>query len=584
MAKISSMMKVATRALLVVMVLLLAFGTYSFAQERQYSDQAWSFGVMGDTQWTQGWPFPNAFGVPVCDAANPNCVAVSIINQLNSEFIDKNVKFVIQLGDLTDWDGDAGIASRADAAAALYNEGIGFFPMRGNHETYGSFFVPFGLPDLDPDKAFSIPSIQTYFPQTRDISDTFGAHNFSSPSFSDLDGISYSFDYNNSRFVIVDPLETHTASIPFPALHMNWGHPFGEQQDWISERLDKNHRGTDHAFVMSHQPLLAQNHADTPFAGYADADIEGQNAFFASLRDNGVKYYLSAHDHLFSRSMVASPDGSSVVEQLISSPACPKFYPAVAPDNAIWAGQKYRQTPMSEEFNNIGYYIYTVDGPRVNVEYWADQTGNWKSSDFKNEVVDADGNVIVPSFTPHFTFVKKENWGYSLNGQQFLIGHGESFTAVQDTFGETTAKILAGALSVAQDSTGRPLSKSVNTGWTAKSSDKLKSDILSLWGMANLGTEQTDTYVLSMSFDFREMVHLGNGGIGIATVDSQGNWINAVSMNFGGTKKFVVGPYKDKYGLGTYGVDPSTKTAWAVINYNADFAVANDIEPVPGKR
>jgi len=31
-------------------------------------------------------------------------------------------------------------------------------------------------------------------------------------------------------------------------------------------------------------------------------------------------------------------------------------------------------------------------------------------------------------------------------------------------------------------------------------------------------------------------------------------------------------------------VDPVTKTAWAVINYTGDFAVARDIEPVPGKR
>ncbi len=65
---------------------------------------------------------------------------------------------------------------------------------------------------------------------------------------------------------------------------------------------------------------------------------------------------------------------------------------------------------------------------------------------------------------------------------------------------------------------------------------------------------------------------------------SEGKWINAVDRNFSGTRKFVVGPYKAKYGLGTYGVDPSTKTAWAVVNYSADFAVANDIDPVPRHR
>lgn len=34
------------------------------------------------------------------------------------------------------------------------------------------------------------------------------------------------------------------------------------------------------------------------------------------------------------------------------------------------------------------------------------------------------------------------------------------------------------------------------------------------------------------------------------------------------------GPDKPSYPLGTYGVDTRTKTAWAVINYDGDFAVA----------
>ena len=37
------------------------------------------------------------------------------------------------------------------------------------------------------------------------------------------------------------------------------------------------------------------------------------------------------------------------------------------------------------------------------------------------------------------------------------------------------------------------------------------------------------------------------------------------------------------YGLGAYGVDPASKTAWAVVNYNGEFAVARDIESVPGQ-
>jgi hypothetical protein len=87
-----------------------------------------------------------------------------------------------------------------------------------------------------------------------------------------------------------------------------------------------------------------------------------------------------------------------------------------------------------------------------------------------------------------------------------------------------------------------------------------------------------------MSYDPELPEHLGNGGFGIATRDHEGRWVNTIDMNTGGAKTFVLGPWKPSYGLATYGVDPRTKTAWAVINHNGEFAVANGIEPVPGHR
>lgn len=57
-----------------------------------------------------------------------------------------------------------------------------------------------------------------------------------------------------------------------------------------------------------------------------------------------------------------------------------------------------------------------------------------------------------------------------------------------------------------------------------------------------------------------------------------GQWVNAVDQNLGGEKQFVLGLYVEgRYGLGTYGVDSDTNTAWAVLNYNADFAVSRDL-------
>jgi hypothetical protein len=528
---------------------------------------------MGDTQWTLG-----AQSKAVDPAGNnPDFVSASVIKQLNQQFISHGVKFIVGLGDNSNWAVDTAMVTRSEAAADLYRNKIGFFPMRGNHETYGST------------AGYSISSFQKSFPQTRGAGDhLFGAANFNSPTAvsADLDGMSYSFDYTNARFVILDVMATTTRTDDdsFKTLYLHFGYPIGTQQDWINSRLDKRTRGKEHAFVFSHQPVMAENHFDSPFGGFTDVHPEQQNAFFASLQDNGVRYYISAHDHLHQRSVIASPDGKSKIEELIAASASSKFYTPAPPDNSNWKGQKGRESSLSQELQNVGFYIYTVDGPRVAVDYYADTRGNYQS-----DTNWPTGPVFEPPFeknvTPVFKFIKKETWGYSLNGKEFLVSQNAPYTGVTDTFQGTTVRIMSGINgSNGVDRSRRPLTKKVTTGWVAKpaGANLLKSSILSLWGMTDLGADKTDIYTLSMTFKHKK--HLGDGSVGIATIDAGGKWINAVNVNSGGVKKFVAGPYKTEYGLGTYGIDPGTQTAWAVINYNADFAVATDIELVPGQK
>ena len=60
MDKILGKMKMTTRLLLIAVPLMLVFGTFSVAQERYYSEDAWSSRGMGDTHWTQGyWSYGN---------------------------------------------------------------------------------------------------------------------------------------------------------------------------------------------------------------------------------------------------------------------------------------------------------------------------------------------------------------------------------------------------------------------------------------------------------------------------------------------------------------------------------------------
>ncbi len=611
-------LKSATWLILAATILLLAFGTFSFAQQRQYSDKAWSFGVMADTQWTLGLPIPGWELDP--SGENPNQVSESIAKQIKQQFINKGVKLVFQLGDPSNWAGDAAAATNAQGAQMLYDAGIGYFPVRGNHNTYDYYFE---TPDkFDAD----VPAFRGAFPQTQGLGDhlfDIDPASFSSPRWlikydksetyadttlydkpDDLLGLSYSFDYgqeaSSARFVMLDTNCVKITVVPWykigdvqyyrsSCIARYWA---GQQQDWISERL--NDKPTTHAFVMSHEQFIGSNHTDSMFGTTSGKTLDWQNAIFSTFQTNNVKIYHSAHDHLYNRSIIKAPnlEGSGVM-QIISMGASTKYY---APAPTVDAYKTARETELAQQLYNVGFYIYTVDGPRVNVDYYADATGNLQSDycypygvkgDAPRSCANAPGSTdssgnptdpLVPGtlITPAFNFVKMESFGYSLNGEQFLIHQGESYNSVSGEFEGTEAQILAGTNgSTAVDANGRQFVKAVNTGWTSKNGPMLASNILSLWGMEDLGSFNTDVYVLEMSYDEQRTngQRLGNAGYRLAAIDADGKWVNAVELNAGPQKKkFVKGPYNPSYGLGTYGIDMASGKVWAVINYAADFA------------
>jgi hypothetical protein len=509
----------------------------------------WSFGVMSDTQWIG----------PNTDGKNPHSVPVGIINQINPQLIKAGVKFVVQVGDLTDNGSSPAMAERAHTSQALYNAGIGFYPLRGNHES----------------SADAATQFQGLYPQTQgNGTNVVGATHFSSPS-ANLNGLSYSFDYGNARFVLLDqftPTDGKASNGTAYDVHNN---AIGSQQSWISHTLaGKPMNG--HAFVFGHKNLIGQNHTDVLLGANPGANPLAQKDFIDSLAGRGVRYLISGHDHIHQRSIVQAPNGTSTVQQIISGSESNKFYVPLGNselpgsiNNDVKYDNPTRETSLRQERNTIGYYIYTVDGPRVKVDYYSAHVVATLSK----------GEYLISS-TPGLVFTKQETFGYSLNGKEFLVGGqaGTSYSVVQDSFGTTTARILAGVYSnTAVDGSGRLLTQAIDTGWTSRqeAGGNLKSDVLSLWGMAkNLGSGRTDTYVLSMSLTGLGMSQIESGKFFLLTKDDKGGWVNAVDADYGPqTRHFVVGAWNESYGLGTYGIDPDTHVAWAVINHDGDFAV-----------
>jgi hypothetical protein len=160
---------------------------------------------------------------------------------------------------------------------------------------------------------------------------------------------------------------------------------------------------------LGHQNLIGEIHTNCLFSGYANDNIDMQNTFFSCLQNNGVRYYIGGHEHIFNRAIVASPNGLSKVQNITNCASSTKFYEPKQPDNVDFKGQKYRQTQVAQETHHIGYTICTVDGLRVSSDGDQDGDGDvddddvaivvahrgFTSAEFPASDLDYDGKITV---------------------------------------------------------------------------------------------------------------------------------------------------------------------------------------------
>jgi hypothetical protein len=558
------------------------------------TQKTWSFGVISDTQWTIA-----------DDGYNPNTIAANIIKQIDQQFIMAGVDLVVAVGDTVNTGSQVNIDTRALYAQDLYNAGIGFYPLRGNHEvdddpsyTNSGLEMRYAFPQIGTGVNNNTPAdITTALIPTADLSNnppaakkgrtfTVGT-NFSEPTAVNYhnNSVSYSFRYNNATFVLLDQFNVKGEYLPST---------IADQQPWIDSVL-KNRPKNTQAFVFAHKNILGGNHKDNMFgANYANdpgdgfgvnvaalspdeqaglaAKIDAENAFIASMQKYNVPLVISGHDHHHYLSQVTSPDGLSKVNQLITQSDSSKFYTPKTPasDNDV---------AIQQDLGRIGYYIFTVGGTEVTIDYYADDSG----------IGYGTGN------TP-FHFVKVSTVSYNLNGMDPIVAPGGSYAMSDDTtkasamdkgFKGTSMAILDGTnvspIAAGSTNYGKAIEEDVTTGWEPAESG-LSSDILVLSGMSLLPGQWTDQYVLSMSTSSGKGKGFSQNGSNkniLLTQDQNGKWVSAVSMNIGGTAQFVTGPWQAGYGLGTYGVDPRTNSVWAVLDYDGEFAVGQT--PAPHK-
>jgi hypothetical protein len=510
---------------------------------------SWSFGVMADSQWT----VPN-------DGLNPNSVAIGVIRQIDEKFVEHKVEFVIQVGDITDLGflpaySKKAIDTRALFAQELYNHGIGYYPIRGNHENLSLAASEFtrvfpqtkdGVQNATPEDVLDMTVPETQPPPVFTGSQFNIGSNFNSPN-SELSGLSYSFDYENARFILLDDFATAD----------NTTFSIKEQQPWIDNQLSSRSEDT-HPFVFTHYGLSS-----------LFKDLNDQNDLIYSMSANSARYLIGGHSHKHANVVYLDTSGnSSYVHNLICAGASSKFYGLGAVPDPNPYPFVYL---VSEEVGTIGYYIFTVTGPNVTIDYYSDEVNpNQASSNYQITI------------TPELNFTKRETFGYSLVGKEFVIASGQTYEEIIDDYSSrigalpTYARILGGSNgnNPTSLSTGFSFKKTINTGWSPMI-ESTSSDIFFIWGMQVLNDRQPDIYALSLSYypTRADDEAILNGRFGIATKDAAGKWVNASSAKDGGAASFVIGPWDPSYELGTYGVDVSNNTVWAVLDYAGEFAV-----------
>lgn len=176
----------------------------------------------------------------------------------------------------------------------------------------------------------------------------------------------YSFEHNNSLFIILDP---YTYTSPKPGKD-GWGWTLGKTQyDWLRITLEKS--TAKHKFVFIHHLVGgdAQGRGGIEFANYYEWGGDNQNGSYGFdtyrpgwgkpihqlLVDNKVEIVFKGHDHFYARQEL-----DNIIYQTVPQPSHPGETPNTVSDYGYEAGVI---------LGGSGYLRVLVEGDTITVEF-----------------------------------------------------------------------------------------------------------------------------------------------------------------------------------------------------------------------
>ncbi len=519
------------------------------------SDEALVFGVIPDTQGGTN-------GTPPDEAA-----------AIAARFIEHDPAFIIHVGDVTDGnssDGNTKFAQLEDLKELLVNpladHGIGFYPVRGNHDSNAYNHTSAGVSAW----AAAFPYLFEGPDAVIDPEDVPGG----SPGSPNDSNFCYVFDAgHNTFFVSVDQWNGGASS---------------NYSNWVAEKFAeiRSEHPDAHIFGYSHSGLyaMASHPAMSEFVN------GGADPYIAAGRQYEIDGWFSGHNHIYDRSMAINlnDDNKPYMFDFTCGSASEKFYSL----SRVPAEDQHLNIVIDSNAipgRPICYLMAEVNGPFVSVTTYMspDTSGSGTFDDWS----------VWDAYT------------YSRNGLQFTIAAGQNYNErnVTDTAPEeggfvgTTVSLIDGVNSdtttyTVGSTTFSPY-RNITTGWFTQDQwyddggRQLVSDIVSIHGMRNVpDRNRSDAYTLVMSYDPETLSALQQESLSLVafldedTSDSDpGEWIDAVEATLAtpAEEPLMRAPTSED-AVGSWGIDAESGVIWARLDYQGDFAVASNVPDTDG--
>lgn len=494
-------------------VSLLATG---FAHTTTLSAEQWTYGVLTDTQGAGAYP-----------DVSTRLMAPVVDRFLNTHQVD----MMLSVGDLSDQGSRAENELWLDTAMPIYDEGIPFYIVRGNHDVKTETITVVNDPLFGPtdvrdstiwDDQIPVPENATIQPGP---------------------GTSYYFSYRNMFVVTLDL----------------YGAPATELIGWLQETAlpAAAVSGAEHRVLMQHETIFGKARG-----GVLSADPALELDLLEGMAAAGIDTIYVGHDHQYSRSVALDEDGSALLNHIVVGSNSEKYYRFEEPP-----GPNEGQAVQIND--RVSYSIVEVDGSLITFSHYTSTAPDPSTTD---------------PWTPNWEL--SDRMVYSTEGDTFFVDSNGDFSGLASTSpGGTTATIAAGTNSQFRSQMTEPDPDSgitpelvefgavVNMSWAEASQDHaVQGDILVLDGLANDPVEvESELYRLELSYE--EVAGLNESELMLAYFDeSLGTWVDAREGNIDGSGTLPVDG-------ASAGVDTEANFVWAELNHNASgsqFAVVSD--------